>query len=990
MLNVQADYITDTPKININSLSPEQAARMLAAAGVSFIPIKIDGSKRPCILSWKQYQSDRPTEGELTGWFGNGKTRGIAAIGGAVSGGLEIIDLDAPELREELEALIEEHAPGLLHRLVIVETPKGGRHYYYKCDKVDGNQKLARSADDSTLIETRGTGGYVLTPGCPARCHPLKKQYRFLQGDFNTIPRIKADERDILHNIARTFGVPLPSHTPAGSSPRERNADDSLPGVDFSNRATIQDVRELLESGGWVKLGIGKANSELWRRPGKESGGCSASLFTDTRVFYVHSSNAVPFKAQDAYSPFQVYAFIKHKGDFKAAAEALRKEGYGRQPGLFFHPDTPAEYRSDATIEAHITEGKKSTLALCAFNKASERKALEIGLLGVWDWRGNEELARIEWSNRRVLIFFDANVRTDDSVFRARRALTKELIRRGAIVYHVDLPELPGVNEVDDYLAIEGAEKFTALIEQAIQGKPASRIYYGAEQQDLIPLAGRILEDLAADEEDNPTLFWSGGMLSRVLPQVDQVRIEPLSKEGLSYRLAHLGKWFVEQKKKKGEPAVKVFRTPPQSLLKHILATPMPETPFPILTRTVTAPVFTAAGDLITEPGFHRASGIYHLPTFSALPIPETITDKDVTAAREMIEDILADFPFAEESDRHNAIGLLLLPFVRDLIDGPTPLHLIEAPVPGSGKGLLATALLTPALGRDGEISFTQPTDDPEWSKRITGALISGKGAVVIDNLRAVLESGVLASALTARTWNDRVIGTANSANIPIRCAWIATGNNPSLSSEIARRCVRIRLEPSTDRPEDRTGFTHSNLLKWIVANRPSIVRACHVLVTYWLRQRMPAGQQPFGSYESYAAVIGGILEAAGYREFLANAADFRERADPERTARAELCNEWYEWASKAVSATGIPKTLGATAGQIWENAGCRIEGLPLVGQPDGSSLKSFGRYLAASVGIIPTHTDPDTNKTRRFHIGRCQGLNKGKVHWKITMIEGN
>ncbi len=344
-----ADYSTGTSKINLNSLSPEQAARILAAAGVSFIPIKIDGSKSPSLESWKEYQERHPTADELTGWFGGGKTRGIAAICGAVSGGLEIVDLDAPDLREEFEALIDEHIPDLLQRLVIVETPKGGRHYYYKCDKTAENQKLARGTQRETFIETRGDGGYVLAPGCPARCHPLKKQYRFLQGDFNTIQRIKPDERDVLHNVARTFSVVNNQlATGTGSNPRERNADTSLPGADFSNRATIENIRELLESAGWARLGRGRNDSELWRRPGKEAGGCSASLFTESRVFYVHSTNAFPFESLTGYPPFGVYALIKHNGDFKAAATALRKDGFGKQ-------DT-APTLSDIDLDALLTD----------------------------------------------------------------------------------------------------------------------------------------------------------------------------------------------------------------------------------------------------------------------------------------------------------------------------------------------------------------------------------------------------------------------------------------------------------------------------------------------------------------------------------------------------------------------------------------------------------------------------------------------------------
>ena len=47
-----------------------------------------------------------------------------------------------------------------------------------------------------------------------------------------------------------------------------------------------------------------------------------------------------------------------------------------------------------------------------------------------------------------------------------------------------------------------------------------------------------------------------------------------------------------------------------------------------------------------------------------------------------------------------HAIALMFLPFVRDSITSPTPLHLIHKPTVGTGSTLLATACLTPALGQ--------------------------------------------------------------------------------------------------------------------------------------------------------------------------------------------------------------------------------------------------------------------------------------------------
>ena len=106
---------------------------------------------------------------------------------------------------------------------------------------------------------------------------------------------------------------------------------------------------------------------------------------------------------------------------------------------------------------------------------------LPVGWSGVWNWRGtigkttNADGTRtdlrgvipdfnlIEWNGRKVLIVFDANVKTNESVKAAQRELAKELTIRGAMPAIVELPELDGVNGVDDLLGLwereHGAEK---------------------------------------------------------------------------------------------------------------------------------------------------------------------------------------------------------------------------------------------------------------------------------------------------------------------------------------------------------------------------------------------------------------------------------------------------------------------------------------------------------------------------------------------------
>src|SRR5262245_33199632 len=111
----------------------------LREAGLSTIPIKADGSKSPALPSWRPYQERLPDEGELRQWFGNGARPGVALVGGAVSGNLEVIDLEAIAPIPAYLELVEESAPGLLEQLLQIQTPTDGLHLGYRCATIGGN-----------------------------------------------------------------------------------------------------------------------------------------------------------------------------------------------------------------------------------------------------------------------------------------------------------------------------------------------------------------------------------------------------------------------------------------------------------------------------------------------------------------------------------------------------------------------------------------------------------------------------------------------------------------------------------------------------------------------------------------------------------------------------------------------------------------------------------------------------------------------------------
>jgi putative DNA primase/helicase len=319
-------------------LDPLTAALAYEADGLSVIPIRRDGSKRPSCASWKPYQQEPADEAQVWTWFRGANPPGVAVVGGDVSGGLECLDFDAEAATTFSEwcALVEAEAPGLVARLSVAQTPKGGYHVRYRCPDmpIPGNMKLATDpAAKAVLIETRGEGGYALAPGCPAECHPTGRLYEHHSGPpLKRVQAIGIAERDLLIRCARSFDrspPPEPTSPPTGRGP------GLSPGDEYEQRGP--DWSAILEPHGWVAVHQ-RGPVTYWRRPGKDGPGWSGTTGrcvskAGRSLFYVFSANAAPFEPNKGYSRFACYALLNHGGDFSAAARALADQGYGdRQP----------------------------------------------------------------------------------------------------------------------------------------------------------------------------------------------------------------------------------------------------------------------------------------------------------------------------------------------------------------------------------------------------------------------------------------------------------------------------------------------------------------------------------------------------------------------------------------------------------------------------------------------------------------------------------
>lgn len=601
----------------------------------------------------------------------------------------------------------------------------------------------------------------------------------------------------------------------------------------------------------------------------------------------------------------------------------------------------------------YIVEGEKcaDALASCGLTATTNSGGAE-----KWLATYNEHVAE-----RRIVILPD----NDLPGFRHARQVAAGVGPLASAWAYLQLPGLSEGDDVADWLQSHNAAELQRLAEQSLADKihelrtendPAG----GLPEIDLEIVELKALSDLAwaalLKRNEPPYMFRRAGQLVRLdTDEKGRITTVPMTTATMAHEVRRAAIWTF-----KGNPS-----NPPRDLASDMLE--QRGLPLPPLNYLVTVPVFSTSGKLNTEPGYDPASAVLYVPEkgFRARPLPSRVTDSDVSdAVRFITDEIFYDFPFVAEGDRVNAFALYLLPYLRNLIDGPTPNHLIEASSEGSGKGLLADACALPVLGSELPVG-TPCENDEEWEKEILRILLASKQLVLIDNITGTVDSKKLAAALTGREFEGRMMRSHGTIVVPVRCIWIMTGNNPQLSRELTRRSVRIRIAPRVENPWERTGFKKPDLRGWIREHRADCVYAAHVLCQNWIQAGCPPGERIVGSYEEWSKVIGGVLQSAGIAGFLSNSSDFYVASDTNGQAWRDLIEAWeMDFGCREIEIADVLRIVR------------EIENFRLNGKDDAAQKVSLGKLLESKRGCI---------------IGGCsiEKINLGarQKRWKLTRI---
>jgi hypothetical protein len=566
--------------------------------------------------------------------------------------------------------------------------------------------------------------------------------------------------------------------------------------------------------------------------------------------------------------------------------------GRGSEPVLW------ALREVDGAETALIIEGTKQGLAGASYAPAGV-SVYSIAGCRTWQVDGVPipDLAVLD--GKKVVVILDADASTNPDVYNAGVGLTEALAMEGA--EKVLFGRLPGGGKsgLDDILAGRSENRRAVFMGRLIDGakpKPADRVPKARKKGGTVPNGGadrptlivnrdryEVINDLTdalLNRWNASELFNHGGVISR--RQNDSMH--PVDR-GSFHDIVQMTAVTVNENEG-AQGTTYSFAWPDSGTMA---ATMSRADRFAQLDRLAHAPFVRPDGTIVTEPGYDEATRAILMPdeVFAGIEVPDSPAPEQVAAARTLImQEWLGDFPVDSDADRANLLGLVVTPTIRGMMPR-APLAVIDGLQMGVGKNLLADAILTVYTGHAAQ-PMNWVNEPDELRKQITSAFRTGAEFFIFDEA-PVLDGAALAQALTAETWQDRILGVSTMANFPNRVTWMSLGNNVQVKGDLSRRVYRIALRPKYANPQDRAASTFRHpgtsgldLLSWTRKNRKELLTAILTLVRAWYAAGSPYPKRgvSFGSFEVWERMVGGIVETAGMTDFLGNLKVWRSESD--------------------------------------------------------------------------------------------------------------
>lgn len=287
--------------------------KKLVDCGFSIIPV--DENKCP-IGAWKKYQTEARTKEEIDSLN--------SPLYGLITGynNLEVIDVDLKvfstlqeqnDFWNEYLSFLKDNIDDFDLKFVIYKTKRQGYHILYRCDKIQGNTKIARLKEHKeAIIESRGIGGMVVI-----------YENKISKLSYSEIQTISERDRDIVWSISKTYNH-IEENTIEVPKIKQATFNDAIikPWDDYNQKVSIFDI--ISDD---VKVVRNLNDKYIIKRIGSENP-TSGSVFKSNGCMYLFSTGTI-YPHEKLITPFIAYTYKYHNGNFTESASKIYKDGFG-------------------------------------------------------------------------------------------------------------------------------------------------------------------------------------------------------------------------------------------------------------------------------------------------------------------------------------------------------------------------------------------------------------------------------------------------------------------------------------------------------------------------------------------------------------------------------------------------------------------------------------------------------------------------------------
>ena len=325
---------------------------------------------------------------------------------------------------------------------------------------------------------------------------------------------------------------------------------------------------------------------------------------------------------------------------------------------------------------------------------------------------------------------------------------------------------------------------------------------------------------------------------------------------------------------------------PPRAVVEKLLAKgTWPRLPHVV--GVVTVPTLRPDGTVLSTPGYDPATKLWCAPAGDLRLPPIRDTREAAVAALALFKDLLSEFPFVTDLDRAVALAALMTPVLRGACD-VTPLLLILATTPGSGKSYLADIAST--IVRAQKCPVITAAHGEETEKRLGALILEGVQIISLDNCTDYLGGAMLCQMVERPLIRTRILGKSETPECEWRGTLFANGNNIGVMGDMTRRTIECNLDAGMERPELRK-FSFDPIER-VMANRGAYVAAALTIALAYRASGERAACDPIASYGQWSRVVREPLIWLGEADPVRSMERARDM-DPEQVAARELVAHW-------------------------------------------------------------------------------------------------